>query len=232
MPFKIKLIRSKNKVTEEDIKSKEFNIWVGISLENKWFNKENLKEYILWALKYSKSGITVLIADTLHAVNYEVIDDYNHNKAYRRTIREGDKTQKIIEGIISELPKLEQKSVNIARWEDINNKERAKEKQILYKEFRNNKKFREEIRKIVISFTDRLSEKFSQESVDKLATYILDELPELLSGFKYKGTHYNLYPYPKNTAVAEFVEKIQKKDIFPELHKKIKIINNVCVWLA
>jgi len=49
--FLIMLIKTYLNCTEQEIQSKKFNIFVGISLGNKYFTKENIKKYILWALE-------------------------------------------------------------------------------------------------------------------------------------------------------------------------------------
>jgi len=72
--------------TKKEIKEKGFNIFVAISLGNKWFSKENLKEYILWALKQTKSKkLIIIIADGLHAINYEVRNTYIRQDQFIRT---------------------------------------------------------------------------------------------------------------------------------------------------
>ena len=58
--------------TKKEIESKKFNIFIGISLGNKWFTKENLQEYLNWALENTKEKVLILIADKIHIINYNV----------------------------------------------------------------------------------------------------------------------------------------------------------------
>ncbi|MBR9704328.1 hypothetical protein GOV12_02870 [Candidatus Pacearchaeota archaeon] len=44
METKIGVIRGS---TKEEVKSNKFNIYIGISLGNKWFTKDNIGEYII-----------------------------------------------------------------------------------------------------------------------------------------------------------------------------------------
>ena len=60
--------------TKEDIESNKYNIWVGISLGNKSFTKELIKEYIEYALKFTREDVLIVIPDRLHAVNIEIRD--------------------------------------------------------------------------------------------------------------------------------------------------------------
>ena len=218
MRTKIGLIRGSN---EREVKSKKFNIYIGISLGNKWFTKENIKEYILWALKYTKERVRILIADTLHAINYEVRNKETPEKAIKRSLKEGDKFEKIIHEILTELSEEEIKLIDIIRWEDVKKDSFNKEFiPFFYKEFENNKHFREEILKIVRGFTKKEKIKFNEEDIRRLCDYILLEIPELLHGFSYNGIHYNCYLYPSGGSLNILMEKIQKKKIFQNFMKK------------
>lgn len=101
MVTKIGIIRGANL---EEIQAKRFNIYVGVSLGNKWFTKDHIKESILWALKHTKEKVGVLIADKLHAINYEVLNDEKPGKATKRALKQGDKFVAMINEILSELP--------------------------------------------------------------------------------------------------------------------------------
>ncbi len=52
--FLIMMIKTYLNCTEQEIQSKKYNIFVGISLGNKYFTKETIKKYILWALEKYK----------------------------------------------------------------------------------------------------------------------------------------------------------------------------------
>ncbi len=75
--------------TEQEIQSKKFNIFVGISLGNKYFTKDNIKKYVLWALENTKDDVLVLIADKNHAINYEVFNDYTFERGLQVALRKG-----------------------------------------------------------------------------------------------------------------------------------------------
>ena len=100
----------------ETIKNKEFNIYVGISLGNKWFTKDNIKEHILWSLKYTKERVGLFVADALHAINYEVRNGEKPDKAKRRALKKGDEMIVMLREIIKELPIKDQKKVDLIRW--------------------------------------------------------------------------------------------------------------------
>ncbi len=229
MKTKIGVVRSS---TEQEVKSKKFNIYLGISLGNKWFTKENIREHVLWALKYTKERVGILIADTLHAINYEVRNRKTLEKSIKKSLKEGDKFEKIIHEILTELSEEERKLIEIIRWEDVKKDPFIKElTPFFYKEFETNKPFREEILKIVRGFTKNEERNFNEEEIRRLCDYILSEIPEILCGFNHNGIYYNCYLHPQDTYLNLLMEKIQNKEIFPEFHEKIGMKKAVFVEL-
>jgi len=206
---------------------------MGISLNNKWFTRENLKEYILWGLEHTKEKFGVEIADTLQAINYRISSKYTKQAAIRKGLREGDKFVEIINEILKELPKDKRKKVDVIRWEDIKKDELYKTSlPIFQKEFKTNQEFKEEIRKVVIAFSKRLDQPvMKEEKIEGLCEYVIEELPELLNGFSYNNTYYSCFLYPSDALLLQLIEKIQNKEIFLELHDKLNIKNNVFVEL-
>ena len=217
--------------TLNEIKKKKFNIYVGISLGNKWFTKENIKNSLLWCLKYTKDRAGLLIGDTLHAINYEVRNGMSPEKARSKALKKGDEMEEILKEIINELPPKQKKKVDIIRWDDVKSLQFNKKfLQILYKEYETNSLLRKEIIKIVDFYLSK-DRKFSKEQKLKLGTYVIEEMPELLNGFNYNGIYYNCYTYPYDGLLNQMIEKIQNKKLLPKLHKKLDIKNHVFVEL-
>ncbi len=214
----------------KEVQDKKFNIYVGISLGNKWFTKSHLKENLLWCLQYTKNRAGLLIGDTLHSINYEVRNGDSSEKARRKALKKGDEMVIVLEQIIKELPLEEQRRIDIIRWDEVKKSSFNKEfLSIFYKEYEENVIFRMEILKIVnLHLADN---NFTEEQKIKLGTYILEELPELLHGFDYYGTFYDCYTYPYDGLLNQMVEKIQNKELFPEFHKKLDIKKHVFVEL-
>jgi tRNA-dependent cyclodipeptide synthase len=218
--------------TEEIVKARNFNIYLGISLGNKWFTKEHIKEYMLWALEYSRGRVGVVVADSLQAINYQYRDNYSREAALKRALRYGDGFVSMIEEIISELPEKDGERIDVIRWADVKKDPNYnKTLTVFVSEFQQNKKFKNALVEIVRDFTKRLDREISEERAEKLCYYLLDELPELTNGFNIKGTYYNCFLYPEDALLLQFIEKLQKKEIFPEFHEKTSIKNNVFVQL-
>jgi len=209
--------------TEEEVNSRKFNIFIGISLGNKWFTKENIKEYILWSLDKTRRDILVFVADGLHAINYQYKDHYSWERALGRAERVGDKYIEIIKEIINELPDEKKKLITLIRWADLENSEGYEEDQkIIYDEFENNLEFKEFILNIVRSSVSKIADRiFKDEEIEGLANYVLRELTLFLKGANYKGIRYDMHPYPSFTLINDLSEKMQSGEIFQELYEKL-----------
>jgi len=214
-------IRKTFNTTKKEIKSKKFNIFIGVSLGNKWFTKENLREYLNWALEHTKEKVLFFIADKIHSINYEIRGGYNKKRSLSVALRNGEKIKKIVEELISELPKEKQNKIQILRWEEYEKYDKfySKYNPVIYEEFEKNDEFKKELLNLTkIMIKDK---KFSKEEYLELSKYLLEEFFSIYSGIFYKGIYYGMYPYPLDTALSSFIEKIQKGKIFPQLNKKL-----------
>lgn len=208
--------------TKKEIESKKYNIFIGISIGNRWFTKENLRGYLKLALNYTKDKVLVLIADKIHFINYSVRNKSNTKKAnLRRVLRKGDKFEKLLKELISELPIEKQSKIRILHWRDYEKDDEFYKKysSIIYKEFNSKNDFKEDMLQIVKKSTkDR---DFLEEEYLILSKYMLEEFVVLYSGVKIKNEYYSLYFYPQNTLLSGFIRKIQKRKVFSKLRKKL-----------
>jgi tRNA-dependent cyclodipeptide synthase len=217
----------------KEIEDKRFNIYLGISLGNKWFTKENIKESIKWGLRYTKERFCVQIADTLHAINYEVREGCSKRKANKRALKEGDIFVELVKEILRELPEKDRERIDIIRWDDIRkDKEYQRQFHFLTNKFEKDLGFKREIKSIVRDFyVNRLRREPDEEKIEKLCYYVLDELPELLNGFEHNGVKYNCWIYPHYVKFVNLVYDLQKGKKFQEVKENLKIGNNVFVQL-
>lgn len=207
--------------TENDLQSRKFNIFIGVSLGNKYFSKENIKDYLLWALENTKEKVAVLIPDKIHSVNYEVRSKYSKERAENLAFREGEKIKDVVENILSEIEPEKRSFVNILKWQSIETGEHKSMVKILHEEFENNKEFRNLILEIVKENIQ--SEKLTDSDYEKLATYPIEELPMLVSGIEYDGLVYDLLPYPGISKIDHLAIDLQEGKNFPEITKKLGV---------
>lgn len=223
--------------SKEEVQSKQHNIWIGISLGNKYFTREAIGEYIRWALNYTKDDVLVAIVDDIHALNYEVFDGRSKDSSLRRARKKGDEKAIEVQKIIDGLPEKNKKRVHIARWTDlINSKYHSYRQRVLFDEFDSNKKFRDHVLSIIKEARgDRIKE-LSKKDVEYLAEYILREIPVFINGAKYKTKDgwktYSLIPYPGLTKLDELFIGLQNREMFPELADKLKITDKIAILEA
>ncbi len=205
---------------KDDLKSRKFNIFVGVSLGSKYFSKERIKDYLLWALAHTKEKVAVLIPDKIHAVNHEVRSSYSKERAKNLSFREGEEVKEIVETILSEIEPEKRSLVNILKWENIETKEHKSIVKILHKEFKNNINFRNSIIEIVKD--SMKSKKLTDSDYERLAVYPLEELPMLINGIVHNELMYTLLPYPGTSKIDYLAIDLQEGLSFPEVTNKIK----------
>ncbi len=212
--------------SEQEIQSKNFNIFVGISLGNKYFTKDNIKKYILWALENTKDDVLVLIADKNHAINYEVLNGYNPERALQVALRKGIETEESVKKIVRGLPKEKHHLIKVCKWEDARKSSYYQVKiKFFLNEFIGNSKFHDFIIKIIQENLGGKAENLNLEQLEKLAFYVLDELPILLNGVEFEGKIYDLHPYPGLSSLDDLFMSLQTGKMFPKLTKMLEIKN-------
>ena len=210
----------------EKVHKKKFNIFIGISITNKKLTPEMALNYLKWAVRNTKSTVAVVIADELNIVNYEIFDKYSSGKAINRAKKVGDQFQKMFQDAKDKLSTSYQKKIRIIRWAQIkNNKPYQKVQEFLKDQYDKDPVFRSAVLYFVKKFMRKKGKVIEDgKKVDKLATYILGELPTLLQGIYLNSTHYNLCIYPTYFAsgMSQFVMDIHAEEL--DIGKKLKNI--------
>lgn len=220
--------------SKQEVESKKFNIWIGISLGNKYFTKEHIKEYILWALEHTKEDVLVVIADQIHTINLEVTSRYSKLSAYKHAFKIGDEKEKEINELINSLPKEKQRLIRIVRWREVlNTKYHQYRLEVLFDEFKKKEKFYSKIMKMTTDHWKNSPHHFTIAELERLAEYFIYETPLYLNGAKYGGIPeqggktYLLQPYPGLGDFDEFLQDLEQGKSFPELTKKLKITDRI-----
>lgn len=211
--------------SEEEIQSKNFNIFIGISVGVKPLNEEIAKEYISWALQNSKEDIIILLADEIAKYNYIVFSSYNENKSLKRAYRDAAEHKKIFENTISKHFKKESKRIKIIHWRDIISEEYKKAKEIIESFYEQNKDFQNRINYFLKKYAEGRNKELGEERLKILSQYIISELPTLLLGIDFENKHYNLLLYPTyiHSGLSNLSSNIYKGIEFPELKEKLKL---------
>jgi len=214
-------------INKEEVLEKRRNIFIPICLGNKFFLEndeltENVSKYLTWALKNTKEKVLILIADKIQDTNYFV---RNKNKteiaSVRKVLEEGQQIKNKILKLIDTSFRKDKQKIKVISYKDFEEGDPDcwNTTLLVYKEFKNNPKFRDEVLKTVK--TSVLDRNFSEEQYLKLCDYVLDEFSVAYSGAVYSGIIYDLYVYPKTDSVVFFIESIQKVKSFRKLNNKL-----------
>ncbi len=224
--------------TAELVEAKSYNIWIGVSLGNKYFTKENIEKYIKWSILHTKEKVLVVIPDILHAVNLEVLDHRTADRALKKAIKIGDVKAREVQEIIGNLSEDEKSKVRLVRWTDILQSDVYKNNIATIKaEFKLNSEFHDYIIDIVKhgrqDRAERL-ERLSSGELDKLAEYVLLELPHFVNGVQGYGDYlvYTLLPYPGLNKLDDLCIGLSNNTMFPELAKKLNLTNKIAILEA
>lgn len=205
---------------KKEVESKVFNIYIGISIRNKYFTSENIKKYIDWALYNTKDKVAILIAYEIQRFNDKVFFNLSEASSKKTAIRQGRKIKKICVEIINKYPKDIQNKIYILTWKDAINSFNYKENtDIIYSEFKNNVIFRDYLFNYMKSNMNIVN-KLNENDLEYVTSYLIEELAIFLNGFKYKGIHFNLLPYP-GLGMFDITYKLKNKQIFPKLVDKL-----------
>lgn len=203
-------------VTQEEIDKKLFNVFVGISLGNKLLTPELAEKYVKWAHANTKDNAVILIADDIDTANWVVFRGLSQKEAEEKVRQKGYGMKGMFDKAIRNLAREENDptyiaNVHIIFWSDIRNKGYDHLKEILAEEYETNKEFREQILYFVDKYIELRDAEISDEDKDKLADYIISELPTLLGGIYWNDTLYNLVLYPTyvDSGMSQFVLDIR-----------------------
>ncbi len=208
----------------QDIDSNKFNYWIGISLGNRFFAKENIRKYIEWTLLHTNNSVFVLVADSIHSINLEILDGHKNQAALRKALRFGDAKIAEIENVIQSFPIEKAHKIKVGRWSDIENNEVHKKRvRIFFEEFGKKESFHKRVVDIVKDSFKNNPKNIVQADVDKLAEYVLNELPPFIDGLHAFECLYDAIIYPSIGPIDILVKDIQEGLVFPWLTKNLEV---------
>lgn len=205
-------------------KKGKFNIFIGISISNKRITKKMIKNYLNWALQNTKKYVAFVIADELNIVNYRILDKYSSGKAINRAKKVGDKLESMIKSVVEEMNESERERIRVFRWKQIKEDPHyTRVHNFLKKVYINDSEFKSAILYFIKKYMRKRGKIIKDEgNIDKLATYIIGELPTLFDGIMVDGIHYNLCIYPTFFAsgMSQFVMDVHEEEL--DIGRKIK----------
>lgn len=201
--------------TREDVLAKKYNISIGISIGNKWFTPENVRDAVVWALQHTKNRICIFIADSIHGINVSVRKRLPIEKATALAVRQGHEILKKINLALECLSSDDLSRIDFCTWDEVETEAHIFAKEFLFSFYQSDIAFHSVIVDLVKDYVSKEKRKFSARDIDAFSMYILEELPELMNVTQLKGTIYGAYMYPYDTPLTQFVEKLQEGTVFP-----------------
>lgn len=200
---------------------KHNNFMLGISINNKYFTKDNIHKFIDWMLQNTDGKVCIMIVDTIQAINNEILNHQSKEKALEKAMRDAKKIHNRCKLILDSYSKIEKDRLVIIRWTDIN-KDPAyvNNLKIIKNEFNQNPKFKEFIIGFVKKQLGDITNRLNTDEITYISDYLLCEIPELLNGINYNNTIYDVCIYP-----GSFKELMLGICTFEKLMSKLKIQN-------
>jgi tRNA-dependent cyclodipeptide synthase len=202
--------------TQDAIETKQWNPYLGISVNNKYFTPENIAAFAAWGASNCRGGFALLVVDILQRINNEVFDKANVEKAISKAFRQSDVILDSCRQAVSTLPAEAREKVVILEWPDIMDAAYFHNTRIVFDNFQNNAAFRSYIVNSVSGNLGSIVNRLNEEKRLTLCNYVLYELSEFLCGFVYKGVHYDLCVYPGS--IATLTRELLQQDFFQDIY--------------
>jgi tRNA-dependent cyclodipeptide synthase len=210
--------------TKSAVLEKQHNIWLGISLGNKYFNQAHLVDYITSLVDLSKNSLLIAIADWPQAINYQVFDAMPLATAQKKALRTGEQVFQLVKSIIETLPSSKQSKVVITKWDGFMDTAWYKDRYaVLSSAFESDSIFQEKILEIVKDNLGERTATLDRMRLIKLAHYIIQELPVFMGAVDFAGFIYDAHLYPGLSLMDDFILDLQAGRIFPEVAQQLLV---------
>jgi tRNA-dependent cyclodipeptide synthase len=220
------IIKNIYNTTLDRIANKEHNIYVGISIGNKYFTKERVGAYLDWAIENSKNPPIIFLADTIQAYNYMAFKGYSEEDAIKTAKNHGKTVRNMMRKVIN-YRKNNNKNIGDIEIIGVDQIWKYSHKQdflFLEQEFENNILFRETICNLITKMLPHRD--LNEKNMQIAAKYLLSEIP-IMHNLNHNGIQYDLYPYPSDI-VMDFDDNLQNQKIFPEIASKLHMPKKIC----
>ncbi|MFO7803117.1 MAG: tRNA-dependent cyclodipeptide synthase [Desulfovermiculus sp.] len=220
------IIKSLFNTTEQQINARHWNPYLGISINNKAFTVDYIYVYMDWATQRAKECAAILIVDILQHINNQVLGRSKPVAAIEKAFRKADEVHQMCEEAKSRLSSDKISRLVIIEWTDIMQDEYFQHNlSIIKEEYVNNKQFRNALLSITKRNLGAIVSRLDDEQVEMLTQYIVNELPELITGFNHGGIHYNLNVYPGK--ISSIYAELLELELFRQIHSKLRVIGEI-----
>jgi tRNA-dependent cyclodipeptide synthase len=216
---KLQQIRSGCK---EELENKNYNLGIGISLGSTWHTVSNIIQLIKWSLVYTRENVVVYVADSIHAINLEVITGLNQEQARIAANKMGDE---LVASIQHEVKKQfsneEIQHIHFAKWNSIETCSYKEKTAYLYSLYETDELFKKFIHASAKHIVLKDARSFSEDEIHRLGCYIIEEMCEIITRVKIGGVVCDALVCPYDSELARLVGKIQQGTVFPEIKSRM-----------
>lgn len=205
--------------TPETIASRQWNPYLGISINNKYFTPENIAAFAAWGAEHCRDGFALLVVDILQRINNQVFEKAKVEKAVSKAFRQSDTILDACRAAVASLPAGQRDKIVILEWPDIMDTTYCHNTRIVLDSFKENEEFRNYIVRSVTDNLGTIVNRLDQEQRITLCDYILYELAEFMCGFVHKGIHYNLCVYPGS--ITGLTRELLQQEFFQKIYAKL-----------
>ncbi len=210
------------------IEAREWNPYLGISINNKAFTQEYIYKFMDWAALRSKDGAAVLVVDIIQRINNEILGRAKPLAAIEKAFNRADEVLALCKNAHDSLSPEKKERVVILEWPDIMYDEAfAQNARVFNDAFENETAFRNALIATTRENLGAITGRLDETQIERLTHYALSELPEIFAGFNYKGVHYNLNTYPGK--ILEIYTRITGLDCFEAIRAKLLIKGKIAI---
>ena len=203
--------------------------YLGISLANPVFDKNNLTSLLLWASENFKQCL-IVIGDELCRFNQKILYGLGEDECLNAARALGDI---FIENYSAVFEQFDRDVIKISRWgEHVESDMYRKSREVLEGIFINNSEFKSMIEKDAVSFVKRQKKHDTEfavgddEAIDLCCKYLLEEIA-VFNILSEQGWRIELYPGSELNVLAE-VAKGKFPDVPQGLKNRINVELRIC----
>ncbi len=219
-------IESLFNTTSGEIDSRRWNPYLGISINNRAFTVEYLAEFMDWATERAKERAAIVIVDIIQHINNEVLDKKKPLGAIEKAFRKADEVHVLCDQALAMLAPERRGKLIVLEWTDLVYESDFRHNlSVLSNEYATHRPFRDALQAIVRNNLGPIVQRLDDLGIERLTQYVVNELPELIAGFRHDGIHFNLNVYPGQ--IGSIYSQLLEFDFFRQILPKLRLSGEI-----
>jgi tRNA-dependent cyclodipeptide synthase len=206
-----------------EIEARQWNPYLGISIQNKTFTADYVHAFAEWAADRASERVAIVVVDVLQRINNQVLNRSKPMAAIEKAFRKADEVHALCDEALDRLAPGQRGKIVVLDWCDIFDDEYFLHNASVFNTaFAADREFHDFLVGLTRANLGPIVERLDESQVELLATYMLHELPELATGFLHGGIHYNLNVYPGR--IASIYADLLAQPFFPGIARQLHTI--------